>query len=227
MILCCKYQWLSLYVKGLITGNSKKKVFLGNKVPRSITVSVLVTTVCPDLNRISRKLRDMLESPLHGWTLAACLVFQTGSHSAIIPMISIQSYWNPLENSGLTSDKQNQQEPKEGVRLLSRGTEVFQFSESWLNKTVTPCPPNNGQVHLHYHESLESNLREWLAAEHVNSFSSINTWHQAGYLKPRTALSQRQTLDPQKPILRSWNPHVALSILDNTQCQAHLSTVFR
>lgn len=56
--------------------------------------------------------------------LAACLDFQPGSHSAIIPMISIQSHWNPLENSGLTSDKQNQQEPKEGVGLLSRGTEV-------------------------------------------------------------------------------------------------------
>lgn len=69
----------------------------------------------------------MLESPLHGCTLdpaGSLSGFPAGFTLCHHPMISTQSHWSPLENAGLTSDKQNQQEPKEGVGLLSRVTEV-------------------------------------------------------------------------------------------------------
>lgn len=91
----------------------------------------------------------------------------------------------------------------------------FPIFRKLIKQNSDPLPPNNGQVHLHYHESLESYLRGWLAPEQVNSFSSINTWHQAMYLKPKAALSPKEILDPQEPILRSWDACVDLSTLDN------------
>lgn len=96
-------------------------------VPKTLS-TVGLTTVCLDAQSlISERIRNRLESSVDGWTLVPAGSL-SGSPASLTPrqhpMLSIWSHENPLEFSGLTSDKQNQQQVNKGVQQTSKVIKV-------------------------------------------------------------------------------------------------------
>lgn len=80
----------------------------------------------PRLSRSTDSKRNMLEAPVDGWTVVPAGSLSGSPASLILcqhPMLSIWSLGNPLECSGLTSDKQNQQS-NERVRQISKVSKI-------------------------------------------------------------------------------------------------------